>query len=65
MIHEETAEGPETSFCPRCGADAQSRVADSDENRVEVTCPDCGRFDVTKVAFDDAQADIVVPDLEE
>jgi hypothetical protein len=42
--HGETA-------CPQCGADARWSAAG---NEVEITCPNCGVFRVTRAAFDEA-----------
>ena len=54
--------GPRETPCPRCGGDAQFRFLDEGHARVEVSCPDCGRFEMARVKFDQAVADIVEPE---
>ena len=60
----ETFEGMETAVCPRCGGEAEWSFMDDEMTRVEVLCGDCGRFEVPKAHFDQAQADIAVPEDE-
>jgi len=48
---------PDT-ICVRCGAEATWRFADPAEEVVEITCPDCGRFEVSRVEFEQAEFDI-------
>lgn len=60
----ETFEGMETAVCPRCGGEAEWSFLDDEMSRVEVLCGDCGRFEVPKAHFDEAQADIALPDPE-
>jgi predicted RNA-binding Zn-ribbon protein involved in translation (DUF1610 family) len=47
----------------RCGADAEWSFADSGQTQVEVNCPDCGKFEVPRAEFDQAESEIV--ELEE
>ena len=45
----------ETAVCPLCGGEAEWGFMDEEMTRVEVLCGDCGRFEVPKAHFDDAQ----------
>ena len=58
----ESKEGTREAVCSHCGADAAWSFLDEEESRVEVVCPDCGRFEMTREEFDLAEADIVGPD---
>jgi len=40
--------------CPRCGAEAQWSFLKPEKSRIEVMCPDCGRYEMTKEEFDRA-----------
>jgi predicted RNA-binding Zn-ribbon protein involved in translation (DUF1610 family) len=48
-------------ICTRCGADAEWIFVDSEKTRVEVTCPDCGKFEMLRTEFDQAESEIVDP----
>lgn len=50
--------GPRPAPCPRCGGDADWRFLDDAHSRVEVYCPDCGRFEMPQVEFAQAVSDI-------
>jgi len=54
--------GPRDVICARCGADAEWIFADSEQTQVEVTCPDCGKFEMSRAEFDVAESEIVEPD---
>lgn len=43
---------PHQGVCPRCGADADWSYVDAEKSRVEIVCPDCGRYEMTREAFD-------------
>lgn len=43
--------------CPRCGADAAWSFIDAEKNRIEVICPNCGRFEISRGKFDQAETD--------
>jgi endogenous inhibitor of DNA gyrase (YacG/DUF329 family) len=45
------------ALCPRCGAEAQWFFLDPEKSRIEVMCPDCGRFEMTREEFDRAAVD--------
>jgi predicted RNA-binding Zn-ribbon protein involved in translation (DUF1610 family) len=49
--------------CPRCGDEADWRFPDNDKRMVEITCPDCGTFELTRADFEKAESDIVEPEL--
>jgi len=40
------------TLCPRCGADAERSFTDPGKTRVEVVCPDCGRYTMSREEFD-------------
>lgn len=42
------------TLCPRCGAEAQWSFLDSEKTQIEVMCPDCGRYEMTREEFDQA-----------
>jgi len=44
-------------LCPRCGDEAQWSYLDAAKSRIEVKCPGCGRFEMTKEEFDLAAAE--------
>jgi DNA-directed RNA polymerase subunit RPC12/RpoP len=46
------------AICMRCGADANWRFVDVDRQLIEITCPDCGRFEVPRAEFEQAEFDI-------
>ena len=45
--------------CTRCGQEASWRFLDDSKSLVEVTCPDCGRWEVPRAEFDQAEFEIV------
>ena len=51
-------DGPREILCPRCRAEANWRYLDAAKDRVEVTCADCGVFDLPRVDFERAETDI-------
>ena len=53
--------GQRDIICVRCGSDAEWIFIDSEQTRVEVTCPDCGRFDMSRIELDQAESEIVEP----
>jgi predicted RNA-binding Zn-ribbon protein involved in translation (DUF1610 family) len=55
--------GPRPAICTRCGAEAEWSYAGSDQTQVEVNCPDCGKFEISRAEFDQAESEIV--ELEE
>lgn len=57
----EGKEGTREALCGHCGLDAAWSFLDEEESRIEVVCPDCGRFEMTREEFDQAEADIVGP----
>ncbi len=54
--------GLQECVCPRCGSDAEWAFADEERTRVEVVCPDCGRYEMSKEEFDLKETDISEPD---
>jgi len=53
--------GQRDVICMRCGSDAEWIFVYSDQTRVEVTCPDCGKFEMLRTEFDQAESEIVEP----
>jgi predicted RNA-binding Zn-ribbon protein involved in translation (DUF1610 family) len=43
--------------CPRCGAAAEWSYLDPEKARVEVMCPDCGKYEMSRDEFDEAMED--------
>ncbi len=43
--------------CPRCGSDAEWSYLDAGKRQIEVMCPDCGRYEMTREEFDQAVAE--------
>jgi len=58
----EGKEGAREALCNHCGGPAAWSFLDDQESRVEVLCPDCGRFEITREEFDQAEADMVGPE---
>jgi hypothetical protein len=48
---------PETAYS-RCGAEARWSFLDVEKQTVEIICPDCGRFEMPVVGFEQAEFDI-------
>jgi len=48
-------------LCPRCRGDANWRFLDGAKSLVEVTCIDCGSFEMPRLQFEQAEADIAEP----
>jgi len=40
------------ALCPRCGAEAEWSFLNADKSRIEVRCPDCGRYEISREDFD-------------
>ena len=59
LLHEKRVQN-ETA-CPNCGGEASWVYSDAESLQVEVTCPDCGRIDMSRAEFDCAEADIAGP----
>jgi predicted RNA-binding Zn-ribbon protein involved in translation (DUF1610 family) len=43
--------------CARCGADAQWSYLDQQKRRIEIMCPNCGRYEISREEFDQAAAE--------
>ena len=54
--------GLRDATCARCGGAAEWIYADREQTRVEVICPDCGRFEMPRAAFNRAESEIVDPE---
>jgi predicted RNA-binding Zn-ribbon protein involved in translation (DUF1610 family) len=46
------------ALCIRCGAEANCRFADAAQTLVEIVCPDCGRFEIPRVEFEQYEFDM-------
>jgi RNase P subunit RPR2 len=44
--------------CPRCRGEAEWRFLDDSKATVEVMCADCGRFEMPREEFEQAESDI-------
>jgi endogenous inhibitor of DNA gyrase (YacG/DUF329 family) len=44
--------------CPHCGADADWSYFDAEKSQVDVECPDCGRFQMSREEFDQAISEV-------
>ncbi|HSP66869.1 MAG TPA: hypothetical protein VLN48_04035 [Bryobacteraceae bacterium] len=53
--------GERDVICARCGAEAEWIFVDNEKTTVEVTCPDCGKFEMLRTEFDQAESEIVGP----
>jgi len=42
------------TLCTRCGAEAEWSFLDPEKSRVEIVCPDCGHYQMTREEFDQA-----------
>jgi len=45
--------------CPRCRAEAEWRFLDEMKEVVEILCSDCGRFEMSRTEFEQAESDVV------
>ena len=50
MSHKERDE--RDTPCPRCGADAEWSSIDPEGSSIEIMCPDCGVFEMSRADFD-------------
>ncbi len=60
-MHDVQQDSPDTT-CVRCGGEAQWRFADEAQQIVDLVCPDCGRFEVPRAEFEQAEFEIVKAD---
>jgi rubredoxin len=51
-------DGPREILCPRCRVNANWRFLDDAKSLIEVICPDCGLFEVPRIEFEKAEADV-------
>ena len=51
-------DGPREVPCPRCRVDASWRFLDAEKSQIEVICPDCGVFEMPRIEFQEAEADV-------
>ncbi len=62
-IHERDEE--ETSgeaTCLHCGGDAAWHFLDEAQSKVEIMCPDCGRYEISRAEFDCREIEVVEPE---
>jgi len=55
----EREEGAREGLCTRCGSDAVWRQTNG---AIEVVCPDCGTFQISREEFDRAESEIPEPE---
>jgi transcription elongation factor Elf1 len=60
-VKDEQQESP-NPLCPRCGAEANWHFLDETKEIVEIICPDCGRFELPRAEFEQAEFDIAQAD---
>ncbi len=48
--------------CTRCGGEAVFHFTDEAKEMVEIACPDCGRYEMTRADAGLAEFDISVPE---
>ena len=53
--------GERDTICTRCGSPAEWIFTDAEKTRVEVTCPDCGKFEMLRTEFDQAESELIEP----
>lgn len=58
----EGKEGAREALCNHCGGEASWSFPGEKESRVEVLSPDCGRFEMAREEFDQAEADMAGPE---
>ncbi len=46
------------TICPRCAAEANWQLLGAAKQTVEIVCPDCGRFEMSRAEFEQAEFDI-------
>lgn len=49
------------TLCPRCAAEAKWILAGAEQETVQITCPDCGLFEIPSTEFEQAEFDISEP----
>jgi transcription elongation factor Elf1 len=59
----EEQRSPRETACPHCGGEAKWSFLDDVETVVEVTCEDCGGFEMARAEFERLESDIL--ELEE
>jgi hypothetical protein len=45
--------------CPRCRAEAVWHFRDEEKSLVEISCSDCGIFEMSRTEFEKVEADII------
>ena len=45
------------ALCPRCGAEAEWSTPIRAKDRIEIQCPDCGKYEMSREEFDRSAAE--------
>jgi hypothetical protein len=49
------------AICPHCGADSQWYFVDPEKRQIEILCPNCRKYEMSREQFDRTAAECVEP----
>jgi len=55
---DDVQQGSPETICVRCGSEAIWEFLDSEQQTIEIVCPDCGRFEISRAEFEQAEFDL-------